>query len=70
MSIGAPRRAGAHVGKAVHVAGRWGSALVPQALAFTTFLGGVILLFSGATPAVLGAQASRLRPVLLRRPSR
>ncbi len=31
--------------------GRWVSALVPPVLALTTFLGGVILLFSGATPA-------------------
>lgn len=30
------------------------TALVPRALAFTTFLGGVILLFSGATPARAG----------------
>ena len=32
--------------------GRWIPALVPHALAFTTFVGGAILLFSGATPAV------------------
>lgn len=32
--------------------GRWVPELVPHVLAFTTFLGGAILLFSGATPAV------------------
>jgi phosphatidylglycerol lysyltransferase len=32
--------------------GRRASVLVPQVLAFTTFLGGAILLFSGATPPV------------------
>ncbi|HUT70127.1 MAG TPA: bifunctional lysylphosphatidylglycerol flippase/synthetase MprF [Desulfatiglandales bacterium] len=32
--------------------GQWGSVLVPQVLAFTTFVGGAIMLFSGATPAV------------------
>ncbi len=32
--------------------GRWVPELVPQVLAFTTFVGGAILLFSGATPAV------------------
>jgi phosphatidylglycerol lysyltransferase len=32
--------------------GRWVSVLVPQILAFTTFVGGAILLFSGATPSV------------------
>ncbi len=33
-------------------AGRWGGAVVPQLLAATTFVGGALLLFSGATPAV------------------
>ncbi|OGQ97370.1 MAG: hypothetical protein A2521_08330 [Deltaproteobacteria bacterium RIFOXYD12_FULL_57_12] len=32
--------------------GRWLPALTPPVLAFTTFLGGTILLFSGATPAI------------------
>jgi phosphatidylglycerol lysyltransferase len=32
--------------------GRWVSILVPQILAFTAFVGGAILLFSGATPGV------------------
>jgi phosphatidylglycerol lysyltransferase len=30
--------------------GRWAPSVVPQALAITSFLGGAILLFSGATP--------------------
>jgi len=34
--------------------GRWAPSVVPQALAITSFLGGVILLFSGATPAARG----------------
>ena len=34
------------------VFGRWASVLVPQVLSVTTFVGGAILLFSGATPAV------------------
>lgn len=33
-------------------AARWGSSLLPQALSATTFIAGVILLFSGATPSV------------------
>src|SRR5437867_4377913 len=37
--------------------GRWIPLVVPHVLAFTTFLCGVILLFSGATPAI----HSRLR---------
>jgi phosphatidylglycerol lysyltransferase len=32
--------------------GQWVPALVPHLLAFSTFIGGAILLFSGATPAV------------------
>jgi phosphatidylglycerol lysyltransferase len=32
--------------------GEWMSAIVPQALAVSTFVGGAILLFSGVTPAV------------------
>ncbi|HJY81367.1 MAG TPA: bifunctional lysylphosphatidylglycerol flippase/synthetase MprF [Candidatus Binatia bacterium] len=32
--------------------GQWGPAVVPQLLAFITFIGGAILLFSGATPAI------------------
>src|SRR5262245_29530423 len=34
--------------------GRWSAALAPSILAFTTFLSGVILLLSGAAPAVAG----------------
>ena len=32
--------------------GHWGSVLIPQIFAFTTFAGGAILLFSGSIPAV------------------
>ena len=32
--------------------GHWASYLVPQIFAFTTFVGGAILLFSGSTPAI------------------
>jgi phosphatidylglycerol lysyltransferase len=38
------------VTRLVHMGGSVTAALVPRALAFTTFLAGVILLFSGATP--------------------
>lgn len=38
--------------RAARLTGRWVSPLVPDALAFTTFLGGVILLVSGATPSL------------------
>ena len=34
--------------------GEWTPELIPNILAFTTFVGGAILLFSGATPAVKG----------------
>jgi phosphatidylglycerol lysyltransferase len=34
--------------------GRWGSVVAPHLLALTTFIAGVILLFSGALPAVKG----------------
>jgi phosphatidylglycerol lysyltransferase len=37
--------------------GRWAPSVVPQALAITSFLGGAILLFSGATPTVRGRLA-------------
>jgi phosphatidylglycerol lysyltransferase len=37
--------------------GEWVPALVPQVLAMTTFIGGAILLFSGATPAENGRLA-------------
>lgn len=38
--------------KAVSLAGRWGSVMVPQLLAATTLVSGAVLLFSGVTPAV------------------
>jgi phosphatidylglycerol lysyltransferase len=44
------------VQKLTRTLGHWSSLLVPHVFAFTTFLGGAILLFSGATPAI----ASRL----------
>ncbi len=40
--------------KAVHAIGRRGSAVIPQVMALSTFVGGAVLLFSGATPAVDG----------------
>ncbi len=40
------------VRRVLRVFGRWAPAVVPQLLAVTTFVGGVILLFSGATPTV------------------
>lgn len=39
------------VERAARVFGQWAPALVPHILAFTTFVGGAVLLFSGATPA-------------------
>lgn len=42
------------VGQVVRVIGRWVTLLAPHVLAITTFVGGAILLFSGATPAVRG----------------
>jgi phosphatidylglycerol lysyltransferase len=44
------RRHGIH--KAVTVLGKFGSSLVPHILSVATFLSGVVLLFSGATPGV------------------
>ncbi len=38
--------------RAAQLTGKWVSPLVPDALAFTTFLGGVVLLASGATPSL------------------
>jgi phosphatidylglycerol lysyltransferase len=37
--------------------GRWAPGLVPHALAFSTFLAGALLLFSGSTPAIHGRLA-------------
>jgi phosphatidylglycerol lysyltransferase len=39
------------VRRVARIFGRWAPSVVPQALAITSFLGGAILLFSGATPA-------------------
>jgi len=47
----------AAVQRVVQTFGQWGSVVVPQILAFTTFVGGAIMLFSGATPAVSGRLA-------------
>jgi phosphatidylglycerol lysyltransferase len=40
-----------YIARAGRLAGHWVPGIVPQALAFTTFLGGVILLALGAIPA-------------------
>ncbi len=45
------------VRRVARVFGRWAPAVAPQVLAFTTFVGGTVLLVSGATPSV----HSRLR---------
>ena len=37
-----------------HAVSRWGPTVLPPALSVTTFIGGMILLFSGATPPVRG----------------
>jgi phosphatidylglycerol lysyltransferase len=42
--------------RAARVSGAWSARITPTVLAFTTFAGGVVLLFSGATPA----ESSRL----------
>ena len=44
----------AHVGRMAAVAGRWTEQLTPRVLAIFTFLAGLLLLFSGATPAAPG----------------
>src|SRR5512136_397208 len=44
------RKAGAQ--RLVQTFGHWASYLVPQILAFSSFVGGAILLFSGSTPAI------------------
>jgi phosphatidylglycerol lysyltransferase len=49
------------VAKAWRIFGRWAPGLAPQLLAFTTFVVGAVLLFSGATPTLPG------RSFLLRR---
>jgi phosphatidylglycerol lysyltransferase len=40
--------------KAWRIFGRWAPGIAPQLLAFTTFVGGAVLLFSGATPTLPG----------------
>jgi phosphatidylglycerol lysyltransferase len=47
--------------KAWKIFGRWAPGIAPQLLAFTIFIGGAVLLFSGATPTLPG------RTFLLRR---
>ena len=42
------------VRRVARVFGKWAPSVVPQALAITSFVGGAILLFSGATPTVRG----------------
>ncbi len=42
------------VRRVARIFGKWAPSVVPQALAITSFLGGAILLFSGATPTVRG----------------
>ncbi len=43
-----------HIARLGRFFGRWVPGIVPQVMSFTTFLGGVILLASGATPAAHG----------------
>ncbi|HJT17758.1 MAG TPA: lysylphosphatidylglycerol synthase domain-containing protein, partial [Thermoanaerobaculia bacterium] len=40
------------VAKAWRIFGRWAPGIAPHLLAFTTFVGGAVLLFSGATPTL------------------
>lgn len=40
------------VARAWRIFGRWAPGIAPHLLAFTTFVGGAVLLFSGATPAL------------------
>ncbi len=40
--------------RAAEIYGRWASSIVPTVLAITIFVGGAILLFSGATPSFRG----------------
>lgn len=51
------------VGEVGRALARWGPAVVPRVLSFTVFLGGVVLLFSGATPAV-GSRLAWLKDLL------
>lgn len=40
------------VARAWRIFGRWAPGIAPNVMAFTTFVGGAVLLFSGATPAL------------------
>jgi phosphatidylglycerol lysyltransferase len=40
------------LGRAARIFGQWFTAIIPQVLALSSFVGGTILLFSSATPAV------------------
>ena len=42
------------VAKAWRIFGRWAPGIAPQVLAFSIFIGGAVLLFSGATPNLQG----------------
>jgi phosphatidylglycerol lysyltransferase len=42
------------VARVARVFGRWAPGIAPQLLAFITFIGGAVLLFSGATPILSG----------------
>jgi len=41
------------VARVARVFGRWAPGIAPQLLAFVTFIGGAVLLFSGATPTLM-----------------
>jgi phosphatidylglycerol lysyltransferase len=41
------------VARAAELFGRWAPGIAPQLLAFTTFIAGAVLLFSGATPTMV-----------------
>src|SRR2546423_385779 len=51
------------VRRVAKVFGRWAPGIAPQLLAFVTFVGGAVLVFSGATPAI-GARKEWLRLVV------
>jgi phosphatidylglycerol lysyltransferase len=51
------------VARAFRIFGRWAPGIAPQVLAFATFVGGAVLLFSGATPT-LGSRVRWLRPLV------
>jgi len=51
------------VARVAKLFGRWAPGIAPQLLAFVTFIGGAVLLFSGATPTI-GARKDLLRLVV------